>query len=144
MNFLTDCLFVGVEVEGDSPGNMTLFVADLNVTRDQIEKAAREYKVDNIYFGAGKTRRLPYSISFEDLRELGEEWCITFETNDPESLTQQEAAELGNVCLIFVMPMTFMPDAIKIDFEDCTNVGYLDVYRTSFSDPLYHLDKKIE
>ena len=69
MDFLTNCIFFGKEVEGEQVGKPTLFVAEPKVTKEKLQAAIKEAEsqgIKRIYFGAGKTHQFPLFVLAEN------------------------------------------------------------------------------
>jgi hypothetical protein len=141
MEFLTDCMFVGVEVEGPDKGCPTLYIASYHYMNTQILSVLKTINVEAIYFGAGSR----FGISNENVRLIpvlvDAGYKVLLEVNSFEQIDV-----LGQfrtlVKLIFV-------STTHIDvFKEVTQktVEWHELTRpitSSLNDPLYKEDRRI-
>lgn len=158
MEFLTNCIFFGTEVEGPFRGTPTLFVAKPKVTREELQAAIKEAEsrgIQRIYFGAGKTHQFPLFVLAENdgptdlLAMLPQSWQWVLEIN-PSNLIGVKAAldDPAGMLEMFrvVLDLSEFPDFVSdVKCEMHGNVywwgltGKIAVI-TKLNDPMYSED----
>lgn len=148
MEFPTDCLFVGYEIEGHAKGVKTLFVGSHDVPSEAIEEALKDKSIKALYFGAGNNRGISLGHCYLiDLYEKSH--TIRLEISNPDDLCILKSYQLYRIEVIFVIPIPAIRkmvnvSAIKLLEPNMLHLAYTDKwYSTSLNDLAYSEDVKI-
>lgn len=158
--FLTDCVFTGVEAEGPDRGILTIFIADNNISEKNLKKLPYLNTYKRFYFGAGGTYSLPQCIEktpyilFSFIKDNpGAEFV--FETRLPYIRDNPWILSVDRLNIILTVAMNTIPKsgckikALKFNSLDLKSSTYFPIYNgegytTYFNDINYSEDRKVE
>ena len=143
-------IFHGQEAEGPWRGASTLFISDEVIEIDELIFAlerTRNKKIEQIYFGAGGNRKLPFKI-FDNIPGLAKRFRIIFEIGKSTQLKAVPQYLLKFVHVVLCISVNGSNidkiNSIKLlGQENLAWFGPVEPIITSLSDPLYSRDKEV-